>query len=257
MRKVAVLTGHPRSGTTLLEQILDSHDGLISSDESTIFGDDVTTPLRRRAKAEQTFTDLLDDLTAEDIESLSGRYFDFTEIFIGEPLKGRLLLDKNPALTMQLPSMCAVLSGLKIVFAVRDPRDVVMSCFKQSLFMNSISCNYLDLGKACHQYTAIMESWLKIRDLVPNPWTEIRYEDLVGDAEGESRRILEFLGLSWDPNVLNFHERAGKRFVSSPTYEAVTKKIHKGAVGQWKNYERYLEPHLEILQPYVEAFGYA
>ncbi len=127
----------------------------------------------------------------------------------------------------------------------------------QPLFMNSISYNYLDLGATCRQYAAIMDSWLKIRDLLVNDWTELRYEDLVDDAEAESRRVLAFLGLPWDPQVLEFHQRARTRYVSSPTYEAVTQKIHRGAVGRWQNYAKYLEPHLEVLQPYVEAFGYA
>ena len=187
---------------------------------------------------------------------LSDHYFRYTEAFVGEPIGARLLLDKNPALTMQLPSMGAVLPGLRIVFALRDPRDVVMSCFMQPLFMNSISYNYLDLGDTCRQYACIMDSWLAYRDLTKNAWTEIRYEDLVDDAEGESRRVLDFLGLPWDAKVLEFHRRARERFVSSPTYEAVTKKIHRGSVGRWQNYEKFLEPHLEILQPYVEVFGY-
>ena len=255
-RRTAVLTGHPRSGTTLLEQILDSHDDLISSDESTVFGDDVATPIRRRAEPEQTFADLLDALSLGDVRELGERYFAFTEEFIGEPVGDRLLLDKNPALTMQLPAMGAVIPDLKILFALRDPRDVVMSCFMQSFHMNSISLNYLDLGAACRQYAVIMGAWLKIREMTTNPWTKIRYEDLVDDAERESRRVLEFLDLPWDEAVLEFHTRARQRYVSSPTYEAVTKKIHRGAVGRWRNYEKYLEPHLNGLEPFLETFGY-
>jgi len=256
-REIAVLTGHPRSGTTLLEQILDSHDGMISSDESTVFGDEISTPIRRRVSdRDQTFTDLIDGLGEREISAFGKTYFKFTETFIGEPIGDRLLLDKNPALTMQLPTMCAMFPGMGIILALRDPRDVVISCFMQSLYMNSISSNYLDLGATCRQYAAIMDSWLKIRDLMENRWIELRYEDLVGQPEDESRRVLKFLGLPWDPKILEFHDRARTRYVSSPTYEAVTRKIHRGAIGRWKNYEKYLEPHLETLQPYVDAFGY-
>jgi len=157
---------------------------------------------------------------------------------------------------MQLPAMCAIFPEMKILFPLRDPRDVVLSCFMQKLHMNSISLCYLDLKNACEQYARVMDTWLAIRPLLQNPWHEIRYEDLVENPKKETKEVFEFLNLEWSDSILNFHEHAQKKFVSSPTYNDVTKKIYKGAMGRWKNYEKYLEPHMHILEPFIKAFGY-
>lgn len=255
-RKLCVLTGHPRSGTTLLEQILDSHPGAVSADESSIFGDDVATPIRRRAAAMLSLPEALEALSREELLAYRDCYVRFTESFLGEPLGDRVLIDKNPALTMQLPTLAAVFPEVKILFALRDPRDVVLSCFRQKFMMNSVSLSYLDLESTCAQYARIMKGWLQIREQMANPWLQVRYEDLVRNPAGEARRILAFLDLPWDEEVLQYHQHAKAKFVSSPTYEDVTKTIYQGAVGRWKNYQTFLEPHLDLLQPYVEAFGY-
>lgn len=89
-----------------------------------------------------------------------------------------------------------------------------------------------------------------------NPHIEVRYEDMVEDLESVSRRVLEFLGKPWDARVLHFDEHARQKLVRSPTYADVTKPVFKGAVGRWRNYQKYLEPHLEKLAPFVKAFGY-
>lgn len=255
-RKLCVLTGHPRSGTTLLEQILDSHPGAVSADESTIFGNDVATPIRRNADEALPIPEVLDALTTEELLAYRERYWNYTEAFIGEATGDRVLIDKNPALTLQLPTMAAVFPEVKVLFAIRDPRDVVLSCFMQKFMMNSVSLSYLDLESACRQYARIMESWLQIRDLLPNPWMQLRYEDLVEDAEREARRVLSFLDLPWDAEVLGFHQHAKAKFVSSPTYEDVTKKIYRGAMQRWRKYESFFEPHLHHLEPFIKEFGY-
>ena len=89
-----------------------------------------------------------------------------------------------------------------------------------------------------------------------NPHLEVRYEEMVQDLESVSRRVLEFLGVPWDSRVLRFDEHARQKLVRSPTYADVTKPIFKGAVGRWRNYQKYLEPWLPTLEPFVKAFGY-
>jgi len=89
-----------------------------------------------------------------------------------------------------------------------------------------------------------------------NSYIEVRYEELVEDLESVSKRVLEFLGLPWDTRVLRFDEHARKKLVRSPTYADVTKPVFKGAIGRWRNYQKYLEPWSERLEPFVRAFGY-
>jgi hypothetical protein len=146
---------------------------------------------------------------------------------------------------------------MSIVFALRDPRDVVISCFMQRLPLNAVSVNYLTLEATAKKYAATMRAWLKIRELLRNRWLEVRYEDCVANLEQQARRVLDFLELPWNDQVLNYHRRAQTKHVHSPTYEAVTKPVYASSVGRWRHYEAQLAPVMDVLKPYVEAFGYA
>ena len=89
----------------------------------------------------------------------------------------------------------------------------------------------------------------------PQLWREFRYEDTTADLSATARRALEFLDLPWDEGVLAFHEHARKKHVHSPTYAAVTEPVHRRAVGRWQRYARWLEPHLKLLDPFVDGFS--
>ncbi len=101
-----------------------------------------------------------------------------------------------------------------------------------------------------------MSVWRTLAPLMPSRYLEVRYEDMVDDLESVARKTLDFLGVPWDERVLGFNEHARKKLVRSPTYADVTKPIYQRARGRWRNYQKYLEPHLEKLEPFVKAFGY-
>src|SRR4029079_12805618 len=145
----------------------------------------------------------------------------------------------------------------KIVFALRDPRDVVISCFMQQLPLNPVSVHYLTLEGTAKKYAKTMQAWMKIRGMLRNPWIEIRYEDMVANLESQARKVLTFLDLRWEERVLEYHRRAQSKHVHSPTYEAVTKPVYASSVGRWRNYEKHIEPFQAMLRPFVEACGYA
>jgi tetratricopeptide (TPR) repeat protein len=253
---LALLTSHPRSGTTLLEQVLDSHPGAISADELQIMSELVYMSLGRRMTADEPVPHALDRKTIEDLNQARQAYWTGMEGALREPIGGRLLLDKNPELTMLLPLVSRVFPEMKILFALRDPRDVVISCFMQRLPLNAVSVHYLTLQDTAKKYANTMRAWLKIRDMLRNPWIEVRYEDTVADLERQARKTLEFLGLPWDDAVLEYHRRAQRKHVHSPTYEAVTKPVYTSSINRWRNYASQLEPCLEILRPFIEVFGY-
>ena len=254
--RLALLCSHPRSGTTLLEQVLDSHPGITSADELQIMAELVYVPLGQKAQANASVTETLDQLAPDDLNQVRAAYWSSMEGALREPIGGRLLVDKNPELTMLLPLIARVFPEMKIVFALRDPRDVVVSCFMQRLPLNAVSVHYLTLEGTARKYAATMRAWLKIRDMLANPWIEVRYEETVADIEGQARKVLDFLETPWDESVLEYHRRAERKHVHSPTYEAVTKPLYTSSIGRWQNYAAQLEPCLEILRPYVDAFGY-
>jgi hypothetical protein len=140
---------------------------------------------------------------------------------------------------------------------LRDPRDVVVSCFMQQLSLNPVSVNYLSIEETVKHYAATMRSWLKVRETIGNPWIEVRYEETVADLAGQARKVLDFLGLPWDEGVLEYRSRTQQKHVHSPTYEAVTKPVYTTSIGRWRHYATQLQPSMEVLQPYVEAFGYS
>jgi hypothetical protein len=125
----------------------------------------------------------------------------------------------------------------------------------QYLPLNTNSVCYLTLERAARRYAQDMGTWLKLRERIQSPWLEVRYEDCVSQLEREARRALEFLDLPWDPQVLQYRERLKSKAVSSPTYEAVSRPLYTSAIGRWRNYRKYIEPCLEVLQPCIKAFG--
>jgi hypothetical protein len=102
-----------------------------------------------------------------------------------------------------------------------------------------------------------MGFWRALLPRMRNPFLEVRYEELVDDLEGTSRKVLGFLEVPWDERVLRFDEHARSKSLGSPSYAEVTQPVSKRAVGRWQNYRRHLEPYLATLEPMMKALGYA
>jgi hypothetical protein len=183
-------------------------------------------------------------------------YFRSMELEIRGPVAGRLLLDKNPVINYLIPAFIRIFPETRFIVALRDPRDVVLSCFMQPHPLNAVTAAYLNLETTVEDYSAVMSLWRTLAPLMPAPFLEVRYEDMVEDLESVARKTLNFLGMPWEARVLKFDEHARKKMVLSPTYADVTQPVYKRASGRWRHYQKYLEPHLEKLKPFVKAFGY-
>jgi tetratricopeptide (TPR) repeat protein len=254
--RLALLGGHPRSGTTLLEQVLDSHPDIISAEETDNFYNEAYGPLLRGHPDDTAMFAGLTSATPEQLQRSRQNYFQMTDLSLGQPVAGRLLIDKNPSYTFLVPALIRIFPEIQFLIALRDPRDVVLSCFMQNLPPNQNGAACLTLASTVAEYTALMTVWQTVKAGMTNPYLEVRYEDMVADLESVARETLEFLGVPWDAKVLAFDEHARQKTVRSPTYADVTQPVYKRAVGRWRNYQKYLEPHLEKLEPFVKAFGY-
>jgi tetratricopeptide (TPR) repeat protein len=257
LQRFAILCGHPRSGTTLLEQVLDSHPGVLTSEETHILHDEAYLPLSRGFTAETSVFEILESAPASRLRQSREDYFRFTELFLGNTRGDKMLVDKNPALNTLIPAAVRIFPETKFLIALRDPRDVCLSCFMQSLSPNPISSAYLSLEGTVTQYLSVMGLWRTLLPRLRNPFIEVRYEELVKDLEGTSRKVLEFLGIPWDAQVLRFDEHARSKSVRSPSYAEVTKPLTKRAIGRWQHYQRHLEPYLARLEPMMKELGYA
>ena len=255
--RLALLCGHPRSGTTLLEQVLDSHPGFVSAEETMVFSrESFGFLLRGKIQADTLMLPTLEAASVETLREARRNYIQCMERVLGHPADDRILIDKNPSLTGLVSAFVRVFPEAKLLVALRDPRDVCLSCFMQPLPMSQGSSMFLTLETTVQEYVSIMGLWKVASTCLGHGYMEVRYEDVVEDLEGVSRRVLEFLGVAWDDRVLRFNEFTQKKLVRSPTYAAVAKPITKGAVGRWRNYQKHLEPYQEMLAPLVKSFGY-
>jgi tetratricopeptide (TPR) repeat protein len=255
-RRLALLTSFPRSGTTLLEQILDSHPGLVSSDEREAFARDIFPAMWMTPATPRPTLAALDQMPRERWGRQRDRYLRYMEAALNESIDDRVHLDKNPPLTPLLPAMLRLFPEMKLLIALRDPRDVVLSCFMQYLPLNTNSVWYLSLERAAERFTVDLGMWLRLRSLLPGAWLEVRYEDTVRHLEREARRALDFLGLPWDPRVLEYRSHVQNKAVASPTYEAVAQPLYTRAIGRWQHYAEYFGDGLARLEPLVKELGY-
>lgn len=240
--KVAFLGGHPRSGTTLLERILDAHPAVAAGDETLAF-----------ASISQLIDITLPEIPAGGLNFLRQRYLKNMAQACKLPPESGVILDKNPAATSYLPAFLRAFPELRVLIALRDPRDVLVSSYFESL--RNVSHFSFD-GLAEH-YCAIMDVWLMVRDWEGVAWLETRYEDTVADLRKEGGRVTSFLGLQWHENQDRFHEANPQKPVMSSNYSVVTQPVYKRAVGRWMVYEKYMASALPVLEPYCKKFGYS
>jgi hypothetical protein len=239
-----------------LEQVLDSHPEIVSAEETHILHDEAYLPLSRGFPETTSVLQVLEAAAPSQLRQSREDYFRFTELFIGKPIGEKILIDKNPALNVLIPAVVRIFPEAKFLVALRDPRDVCLSCFMQSLSLNPVSSAYLSLEGTVRQYSSVMGFWRAMLPRMRNPSIEVRYEDMVDDLPAAARRVLDFLGINWDANVLRFDEYARTKLVRSPTYAEVTKPLFKTAIGRWRNYQKYIEPFQEKLAPFIKAYGY-
>lgn len=256
-KKIAFLVGHPRSGTTLLEQVLDAHPEITSLEETEIFHTDAYLPLARRLSLDAPIMAVMKAADSEALRQSRAQYFQSASLFLSQPIGNRILLDKNPALTFLVPVILRVFPEAKIILALRDPRDVILSCFMQDFKLGIFSSPYLTLEDTVEDYCTMMNLWRTLKPMIQGSFIEIRYEDMVNDLEGTARQTLDFLGLAWDSTVLGFNQHAQSKLVRSPTYSDVTQPVYQRARGRWHNYQKHIAPHLDKLKPFVSEFGYS
>jgi len=248
----AFLVGFPRSGTTLLNQILDAHPGIEVLEEKPI----LARLAGRLNEGKGNFPKVLETVDGQVLASLRGHYAIHADA-LRKRESGRLLVDKCPLQILEVPFIAKLFPRGKIILSLRHPCDVVLSCFMQNFGPNNAMLNFLNLDDASAYYAAVMDLWRHDRSEIPLDCHTIRYEALVENFEREVRALVAFLGLPWDEGVLAYREQAlSKARINTPSYHQVIQPIYGGAVGRWRRYEKHLKPYLPRLAPFAREFGY-
>jgi tetratricopeptide (TPR) repeat protein len=250
-----LFVGFPRSGTTLAEQMLSCHPALVTSDELPLL-QPLMANLPERFGHRVTYPECIEELEEEAILELREHYWTNVRKYLGETNRDQVVIDKLPLNLIQLALVRRLFPEARILVALRDPRDVCLSCFTHFFEANQAMAYFNDLESTAEFYQSVMDLWLHYRTTLELNYLEYRYEDLIEDPESTLRRILQFLGVTWDERVLSYFERNPGKYISTPSYHDVTQPIYRRSKGRFHNYRAQLSPILPILRPYIDTYGY-
>ena len=241
--------GYPRSGNTLLENVLASLPGAQALEER---------PTLR--EAEQAFLADPAGLTAFEREpdAALDRYRDaywqrVAQAGVGLPTA--CFVDMDPLKGMRLPLIARLFPQARVLLVRRDPRDVVWSCFRTSFALTNAALDFTTLESTARHYDALMRLIETARERLPLAVHEVHYHRLVQDFDETTRELCAFIGMPWSEDLRRFDRTARKRGVSTASAGQVRRGLYDGT-RQWERHARALEPVMPILMPWVERFGY-
>ena len=244
--------GFPRSGTTLVEQVLASHPDIETLDEQPA----VDEMLGLLPGFPESYPDALANLTADEIARMRARYFEVADEFLkGEP--SGLMIDKMPLNIVHVAMIRRIFPQAKMILALRHPYDVCLSCFMQNFEIGPAMVNFFSLEDAANLYAKVMTLWQKIVQTLPLEFHTVKYEDFVDDFESETAVLLKFLGTEWDASMAQYTEHAKRRArIATVSYDQVVEPIYRRAQYRWKNYRNEIATSFDALKPFAETFGY-
>jgi Flp pilus assembly protein TadD len=238
-RPVFIL-GMPRSGTTLVEQILACHPSVYPGGEMQ----SLRLVAKQSADADwaagESYPEYFDDLSLGHANRLAAKYLADIDA-LGRD--ARFVTDKQPLNFLILDMVELLFPRSRVIHCVRGPLDTCLSCYMTNFELhNPFKYDLGDLGRYYHDYARLMEHW---KSVLTVPVLDVRYEDLVLDTRGQVRRMLEFLGLPWDDRCLRYYEN--ERPVHTASVDQVRKPIYTASIGRWKHYEKHLRPLIDAL----------
>ena len=242
------IVGMPRSGTTLLEQILDSHASVYGAGELTYLNDAIYQA--GQIDLGQLFTEKVSELGPDQIKKIAAIY---SKNLWALSSDSQFISDKMPANFLYIGLIHLAFPNAKIIHAMRDPIDTCFSCYAR-LFNDTMDIAYdlETLGRYYVMYRKVMAHWHKV--LPAGTILDLSYEEMVADSEGQTRRILEYVGLPWDQSCLEFYKN--ERLVKTASLAQVNKPIYKTSVERWRNFAQHLHPLIELVKDYRAAEAY-
>jgi len=230
------IVGMPRSGTSLVEQILASHPQVFGAGElESVYRIADAIPVADWAEREP-YPRCLELLSTRRTNKLAAEYL--AAIDSRDARSVRYVTDKMPGNYLSLELIELMFPHARIIHCVRSPLDTCLSCYMTNFaFGNEYTLDLTHLGTCYRDYRRIMEHWKRVLSL---PILDVRYEDVVLDTESQIRRLLEFLDLPWDDRCLKYYEN--KRSARTASEDQIRRPIYTSSIGRWKSYESHLGP---------------
>jgi len=248
----AFIISFPRSGTTLLQYILDAHPSIYAAEEIPAM-DMVMKGLQNNPGP---YPACLADLDEEQILESQARYFQAHKN-TRQWQDCDLLIDKYPLATAYIGMIHRLFPQAKLIFAQRHPCDAILSCFMQFFQPNKAMVHLYDMGDIVNLYCNVMDLWRQYEEVLPLDVHYLRYEDVVDDFKSAAKDVIKFLDLPWDDAVLDYQKKFLETATSrTPSFEQVSEKIYDRSRYRWERYRKHFEPYLEQLEPYITGFGY-
>ncbi len=233
------IVGMPRSGTTLIEQILSSH-ALVHGAGEIRACPAINYSIAQQLKYAKPDPDCMSLIDRKMVEEYSARYLQ--ELTFHCPAAARIT-DKEPGNFFRIGLIKTLFPDARIIHCQRNPLDNCISVFFH--FFTAFQCSFelTELGQFYRDYQRLMTHW---QNHFPGEIFTVQYEELVQDQERVSKRLIDYLGLEWDEKCLDFHNN--ERNVMTPSNLQVRQPMYKNSINRWKRYEEYLQPLIEVLQ---------
>lgn len=226
------IVGMPRSGTSLVEQILASHPDVHGAGELPFIGN-LVNDLQKQAQ--KPYPQFVIEITPGQLRDMGLKYL---KLLDGVSRSARFITDKLPHNFLFIGLIRAALPGARIVHCTRNPMDTCLSIYFHNFnFNHPYASNLTSLGQYYRGYLLLMDHW---RELLGEKLLEVSYEDLIHKQETTTRDLLAHCGLDWNDACLNFHKN--KRIVNTPSYDQVRQPIYQSSIERWRNYEKHLIP---------------
>jgi tetratricopeptide (TPR) repeat protein len=236
------IVGMPRSGTTLVEQILSSHPELAGGGELGSISE-ISSSLHSGTSPGTPYPTCISSLDSATINEIADAYVAKMAERAGHALR---ITDKSPLHFMELGLINMLLPGARIIHCTRNPLDTCLSIyFHRFNKLHAYSGDLSNLGHFYRQYEKLMRHWKSVIQL---PVLEVSYEDMVENTEELSRKMVSFCGLQWNDQCLRFYESG--RVADTPSYNQVRRKIYTSSVGRWKHYSMYIRELVDALEKY-------
>lgn len=246
-----IMTGFPRSGTTLLENVLASHPAVMTCEETSSLLGAVFSAYKLPIKSDPKCENI--NLRAIRHRNL---YYENMRRNVNKQ-DAQVVIDKTPIISANIKYMEKIFPNKKYIFSIRHPFDVVLSNYKQDYQPNIAMAAFTDIYESCQLYDYVMRNWFEVFPGETNRVHYVKYDDLVNNFEPVIRGTLNFLGVPWTDEVTRFAEHSAKRAVRTPSYANVRKGLTIGVQSSWQNFEFLFDNRCkELLNPWVKKFGY-